>query len=93
MQKETRFKTRIRPILETLPRSWWLKTQLLALCGIPDFIGCVQGRFVALELKTEKGKATKLQEWVLQKIRHAGGYAAVVTPENFAEVLQDLQQL
>lgn len=93
MQPETRFKTRIRPLLNALPCSWWVKTQFMALSGIPDFLGCVAGRFVALELKTTGKKATKLQGWVLAKIRDAGGYAEVVTPENWEKVYSELRAL
>lgn len=46
--------------------------------GIPDIICCMDGRFFAFEVKNENGKATKLQEATLRKIRAAGGTAAVV---------------
>ena len=35
--------------------------------GIPDVIACINGRFVAFEVKTETGKLTKLQEITIQK--------------------------
>jgi ABC-type branched-subunit amino acid transport system substrate-binding protein len=78
---ETQFKERIRPLLDGLPRAWWVKTQMLALRGIPDFIGVVNGHFIALELKTDDAEpGNALQRWVLDKIRAAGGIALVVTP-------------
>ncbi len=46
--------------------------------GIPDIIACVDGRFVAFEVKTEMGKLSRLQEITLGKIREAGGQACVV---------------
>lgn len=98
-QHETKFKKRIRPLLDSLDRSWWVKTQMVALLGIPDFLGCVNGHFVALELKRgDRGsryanEATKLQAWVLQKIKAAGGFVFVVTPENWDEIYPLLQQI
>jgi Holliday junction resolvase len=46
--------------------------------GIPDIVACIGGRFMAFEVKTEKGKLTKLQEETIKKILAAGGMAFVV---------------
>jgi len=51
--------------------------------GIPDLLCCVNGRFVALELKTEKGTATVLQKYNIFQIQEAGGYARVLRPSEF----------
>ena len=47
--------------------------------GIPDVICCYRGRFIGLEVKTEKGKLTKLQEITIREIVKAGGTAVKVT--------------
>lgn len=59
--------------------------------GIPDIIACINGRFVAFEVKTETGKLTKLQEITIQKIRDANGQAFKVT--SAAEVAAILKEL
>jgi hypothetical protein len=46
--------------------------------GLPDIVCCYHGRFVGLEVKTDKGKTTVLQEITLRRIRNAGGIAEVV---------------
>ena len=46
--------------------------------GVPDIICCYHGRFVGFEVKTDTGKATKLQEAVIRKICRAGGSALIV---------------
>lgn len=51
--------------------------------GIPDLLCCIKGKFVALELKTEKGKAAVLQKYNIFKIQEAGGYARVLRPSEF----------
>ena len=59
--------------------------------GIPDILGCVQGRFVALEVKMPKKMPTKLQQRELALINVAGGVSAVVsTPEQAFEVCASL---
>lgn len=66
----------------------------MALVGVPDKLGVVNGWFCGLELKKDsKSKPTKIQAWVLSKIRAAGGYAAVVYPENADKVISDLMEL
>jgi len=61
--------------------------------GIPDLICCIRGKFMALELKTEKGTPTVLQKYNLFKIQEAGGYARILRPSEFdrfkREVLTD----
>ncbi|GHU35934.1 hypothetical protein FACS1894105_05450 [Clostridia bacterium] len=45
----------------------------------PDIICCLNGRFVAFEVKTPSGTLTKLQEITLQRINAAKGDAYKVT--------------
>lgn len=69
---------------------------MLATLGIPDILGCVNGHFVALELKKDakevrkKRGRIKLQRHVLRAIKKAGGYAAVVCPETADDILAEL---
>lgn len=48
--------------------------------GIPDFICCIGGHFLAIETKApgKLGNTTPNQERVLQEIRNHGGAAIVV---------------
>ena len=94
---ETLFKERIQPLLKATPNSWWFKTQQIATIGIPDILGCVNGRFVAIELKRDQREAGKrqhaLQRYVIGLINEAGGYATLCYPENFHEVLAKIRSL
>jgi hypothetical protein len=86
---------RIKPKIEKL--GWFFKVQLVARWGVPDVIGVINGRFVALELKASKkghgGAGEKLQDYVLSKIEKHGGYARKVYPENWDEVYKELHSL
>ena len=46
--------------------------------GVPDFLCCVKGRFLAVEAKAGKGKTTALQNEHLRRIDQAGGIQMVV---------------
>ena len=43
--------------------------------GISDWLVCVGGLFVAIELKVDKNKPSKKQEIFLKEVREAGGAA------------------
>ena len=45
--------------------------------GIPDFICCWNGQFLAIEAKGPKGRATPAQKGNIMDIRRAGGTALV----------------
>lgn len=94
---ETVFWERIKPKLKSIPRSWFFKVQLVARWGVPDVIGLINGRFVALELKKDSkghgGAGEPLQKHTLSLILKAGGFAKVVYPENWQETYQELQDL
>ena len=64
---------------------------ILRLLRKTDIIACINGRFVAFEVKTETGKLTKLQEITIQKIRSAKGQVFKVT--SAAEVAAILKEL
>ena len=46
--------------------------------GSADLVGCLDGRFVALEVKTATGRAAPEQKLWLDLVRRYGGFAAIV---------------
>jgi len=58
----------------------------LGRSGIPDIIGCYNGRFIAIECKAGKGKATALQERELIAICNAGGFTYIAREDNLEEM-------
>lgn len=92
MQAETLFGTKVDKQLKRLDNCWFCNIQQVAIRGIPDRLGCINGKFFALELKKSKSaKRAKLQQYVVQKINDAGGFAAFVYPENYKEVMEELR--
>lgn len=79
--------------LGTLPHTWVLKTQERGRHGVPDLLVCMKGMFIAIELKTDKGKVEKIQDVVLGKINNALGVAFVARPNNWDEVFTRLHTI
>tara|TARA_R100001530_G_scaffold100248_3_gene69669 strand:- start:246 stop:527 length:282 start_codon:yes stop_codon:yes gene_type:complete len=50
--------------------------------GVPDIVGCVDGKFFGIECKAGKNTTTALQELELKKIEESGGVAMVVNETN-----------
>jgi hypothetical protein len=50
--------------------------------GVPDFLCCINGRFLAIEAKANGGKPTALQEKNLRDIEAAGGITCVINEDN-----------
>ena len=61
--------------------------------GIPDLLVCVKGKFLAVELKAEKGVTTPLQETQLNLIAKSGGVGIVLKPSGFMEFKRYVQEL
>lgn len=83
---EKLFEQRIKKYLDGIG-AWYLKTYSNGVqrAGIPDLLICVNGHFVAVEVKAENGKPSALQIWNIDKIREAGGIAIVLYPDGFNE--------
>lgn len=58
--------------------------------GVPDFLCCVAGWFLAIEAKAGKGKTTALQEDHIKRIRTASGTALVINETNIDELVRVL---
>lgn len=72
---------------------WHLKVQGGAnnpSAGVPDIIACINGVFVGIEVKTETGRTTKIQEYQIQQINNSGGFAIVVT--SLKQLLSELNE-
>lgn len=46
--------------------------------GVPDIIACIEGFFVAIEVKSDVGRATGLQILELKSIQKAKGVAVLI---------------
>ena len=47
------------------------------MAGVPDIVGCFNGKFIAIEVKVPGNKPTEIQKHTIEKIRMAGGITGV----------------
>jgi hypothetical protein len=75
---ETALKTRVTQALRTeYPGLWYYKASDRWQSGIPDILGCYHSQLFAIELKVKPNGSTKMQDYILGRIREAGGIAGV----------------
>ena len=74
---------------------WFEKNKIYAIkynasgiskAGVPDVVACIDGYFVAIELKKEKGVASELQKYNVRQINKTG-IACVLRPSNFEKFI------
>lgn len=78
--KEKTIENKIKAYLKTIDGLYFFKEHggLYGTAGVPDIICCYKGKFIALEVKTDDGKTTALQDATIKRIRKAGGIAEIV---------------
>ena len=92
---ETKFKEKVLDDLHTLKNIWFFKSQEVSVRGIPDVLICVNGLFVAIELKaTATSKTDVLQRYNLRKIADvARGRSFLAYPGNWQDIFSALAVL
>ncbi len=88
---EKKVKNSVRKILDRLGIYHFMPPGMgLGRSGIPDIIGCYNGRFIAIECKAGKGQLTALQARELGSIKAAGGFVFVAREDNLEEMEERL---
>lgn len=60
--------------------------------GVPDIVGCYEGKFFGIECKAGRGKVTALQQKNLDEIGACNGIALVVNEANMHDVIDLIQR-
>lgn len=86
MAAEKNFENKIKKFLDD-NECWYVKyfANSFTKSGIPDLLACINGYFVAIEVKASNGKASELQYFNRDKIRKSGGIAIILYPEQFED--------
>lgn len=84
MAEEKNFENKIKKFLSAIG-AWYVKYHGNAFSanGTPDLLCCINGLFMAIEVKSTHGKPSKLQLYKIDEINKAGGVAFVLYPKNF----------
>ena len=93
--KEKSFEHKIKLYLEN-SGAWFVKyfANRNTRIGIPDILSCVEGYFLAIEVKAENGRPSHLQKYNVHRIQKAGGFAVILYPKNwnlFVELIKALK--
>lgn len=81
-KKESHLQLRIKKHLQKHLGGLWIKVHgsPYQKKGFPDLLGCVDGRYITVEVKTSaKSKLTENQKEVIKNIAEEGGIAIVAT--------------
>lgn len=72
-----------KAIEKEYPSSWLFKVHggPFQVAGIPDIVGCINGRFVAIEVKFpgKENTLTQIQKTMIKKIHRAGAITFMTT--------------
>lgn len=92
--REKQFENKVKQYLKS-KGIWYVKyfANSFTPIGIPDLLAVANGKFLAIELKAEKGKTSPLQEYNLTKIRHCGGIAIVLKPSGFEKFKKMIEEI
>lgn len=82
--REKDFENKIKSFLKD-QGAWFVKTWSNGIQreGIPDILACLNGYFLGIEVKAEKGHPSDLQLKNIRDIRDAGGIAMVLYPDQY----------
>lgn len=84
MAGEKNFENKIKKFLKE--RGWWHVKYFAnrnTKSGVPDILACVNGCFLAIEVKAENGKPSPLQIWNRDNIQRSGGLSIILYPDQF----------
>lgn len=84
---EKQFENKVKKYLKNLTKCWFTKIWGggYQKAGIPDILACINGKFVAIELKSDVGKPSELQKRNVRLINESNGYAVVLYPKEFED--------
>lgn len=80
---EALVKDRVKKLLKAMSIYYFMPaTYGFGRSGVPDFVCCMDGRFMGIECKAGTNKPTALQQLELTRIAAAGGFTFVANEDN-----------
>ena len=94
MAQEKVFENKVKAFLNSIG-AYYIKTHgdRFSKVGTPDILACVNGYFVAVEVKAENGKPSELQLHHIEQIKKAGGVAYILYPKDFEDFKEHMEAL
>lgn len=94
MAEEKRFENRIKSLLNKYGAyyfKYWAGP--FSKSGIPDVIACLNGVFIAVEVKATRGKPSPLQIVNCRRINVAGGIGVIIYPKDYEFLKSVLEEV
>ena len=81
--------------MEAEPRGWYFKVWGggFQKAGIPDLILNLEGVFIAIEVKSQDGSPTEIQDLNIDRIRETLGEAFILYPSGFEQFQRFINRL
>lgn len=94
MGQEKTFENKIKDFIED-SGGWYVKffANNYTRKGIPDILASINGYFVGIEVKADKGHPSALQLHQIDRIRKSGGFAFVLYPSAYEKFQQFVEGL
>lgn len=94
MGPEKRFEQKIKDFISS-QNGWYVKffANKMTKSGIPDILACINGYFIAIEVKAENGEPSELQIHHCKLIRESGGFSFIVYPSGFEKLKEIIENL
>ena len=92
MAEEKVFENKIKAYLKSIG-AYFIKTHgdRFSKVGTPDIIACINGHFVAVEVKATNGRPSELQKYHINQIKESGGFAVILYPDEFDDFKKTIQ--
>lgn len=93
MTPEGKVKAKVKKLLTERGAFWYMPmgTAIYSRKGIPDFLVCYKGYFIAIETKAGNNKPSKLQEHEMGNIFKALGTALVINEDNMQDIIRVME--
>lgn len=93
MAEEKNFENKIKAYLKSIG-AYFIKTHgdRFSKVGTPDIIACINGHFVAVEVKATNGRPSELQKYHINQIKESGGFAVILYPDEFDDFKKTIQK-
>ena len=93
MAEEKLFENKIKAYLKSIG-AYFIKTHgdRFSKVGTPDIIACINGHFVAVEVKATNGRPSELQKYHINQIKESGGFAVILYPDEFDDFKKTIQK-
>lgn len=100
LRRESKFEKDCIKKLRSLPNSFWPPKEAIAtIVGLPDRVGCVNGRYISIEFKRSEREyrttqtKTNIQEYTRREIERAGGLGLFCWPEIWEKTYQTIKEI